>query len=445
MRRFVLGAFVIAAAATGAARQGAVKDSSSPAPTFNKDVLPILQKNCQSCHRPGQIGPMSLLTYQEARPWAQAISRQVIARAMPPWFADPKQGTFLNNRSLRQSDIDTIATWVDRGAPEGDPEQAPPPVKWPEHGWLIEPEVVVSLPDYPVPESGIIEWENLAIPGPFKDDTWLTSLEVLSSEPSVVHHMCVAFKEHNPETAYNRYEWMEVLRDQQGVGIRPRGARPSQGRPQERSGEGWVLTREVGSTEVKRRFGRPTISTAGTFCAVPGQTLRDFRQYDAATLIPGGYDIVVNIHHNPNGKAVVDRTKIGLTTTKQPPKKKFVEFNASGATSDFAIPPNDANYLAPKIDVTFQREAELVWMLPHMHMRGKDVTYTVIHPSGLREVVLHVPHYDNSKANHHNPNPNVWVYEGQQPWEEMFAGLFAVTVDRGVDDTQLTRSFLRSQ
>jgi len=265
---------------------------------------------------------------------------------------------------------------------------------------------------------------------------------------------------------------MEVLRDQQGVGIRPRGARPSQGRPQERSGEGWVLTREVGSTEVKRRFGRPTISTAGTFCAVPGQTLRDFRQYDAATLIPGGYDIVVNIHHNPNGKAVVDRTKIGLTTTKQPPKKKFVEFNASGATSDFAIPPNDANYLAPKIDVTFQREAELVWMLPHMHMRGKDVTYTVIHPSGLREVVLHVPHYDfmwqlgyfikplklyrgstvhveahydNSKANHHNPNPNVWVYEGQQPWEEMFAGLFAVTVDRGVDDTQLTRSFLRSQ
>src|ERR1051325_1517127 len=106
MRILVLGALVVAAVATAAARQGAAKDSPSSSPTFSRDVLPILQKNCQSCHRPGQIGPMPLLTYTEAKPWAQAIKRQVVARVMPPWLADPKHGSFLNDRSLKQSDIE---------------------------------------------------------------------------------------------------------------------------------------------------------------------------------------------------------------------------------------------------------------------------------------------------------------------------------------------------
>src|SRR5713101_5662278 len=94
--------------------------SAAGAVTFNKDVLPILQKNCQTCHRPGQIAPMSLLTYKEARPWAKAMKTAVIARKMPPWFADPKYGHFNNDRSLKADDIETIAAWVDGGSQEGD-------------------------------------------------------------------------------------------------------------------------------------------------------------------------------------------------------------------------------------------------------------------------------------------------------------------------------------
>ena len=102
---------------------------SSPV-TFNKDVLPILQKNCQTCHRPGQIAPMSLVGYKEARPWAKAMKAAVVSRKMPPWFADPQYGHFVNDRSLPQQEIDTLAAWVDGGAKEGNPKDAPKPKEW---------------------------------------------------------------------------------------------------------------------------------------------------------------------------------------------------------------------------------------------------------------------------------------------------------------------------
>src|SRR6202035_5613538 len=102
----------------------AAASSSEPA-TFNKDVLPVLQKNCQGCHRPGEVAPMSFLTYQEARPWARAMKAAVVSKKMPPWFADPKHGDFLNNASLPEKDIATLAAWVDGGAPEGNPKDLP--------------------------------------------------------------------------------------------------------------------------------------------------------------------------------------------------------------------------------------------------------------------------------------------------------------------------------
>jgi hypothetical protein len=120
--------------------------SGSSGVTFNKDVLPILQKNCQSCHRPGQIAPMSLLTYDEARPWARAIKTKVESRQMPPWFADPQYGHFANDRSLKQADIDTIVQWADSGAPAGDPKDAPAPIAWPADGWPARPRRATSTP-----------------------------------------------------------------------------------------------------------------------------------------------------------------------------------------------------------------------------------------------------------------------------------------------------------
>src|SRR5580692_10142610 len=104
--------------------------------TFSKDVAPILQKNCQGCHRPGEAAPMSLLTYGQARPWAKAIREAVILKRMPPWYADPRYGKFSNDRSLSQADIDTLVAWANTGAPEGDPSQAPKPLQFVD-GWTI--------------------------------------------------------------------------------------------------------------------------------------------------------------------------------------------------------------------------------------------------------------------------------------------------------------------
>ena len=113
--------------------------------TFNRDVLPILQKNCQGCHRPGEIGPMPLLTYQQTRPWAKAIKASTLSRKMPPWFADPHFGHFRNDRTMSEAEIRTISTWVDSGAPEGEAADKPAPVNWPDH-WNIQPDLVFQMP-----------------------------------------------------------------------------------------------------------------------------------------------------------------------------------------------------------------------------------------------------------------------------------------------------------
>src|SRR6266571_2354918 len=145
VRLWVVG-LIIASAAIAAAEA-----TAQSTVTFNKDVLPILQKNCQSCHRPGQVAPMSLLTYQETRPWARSIKSKVESRQMPPWFADPQHGRFANDRSLAAHDIDTIAKWVADGTPQGDEKDAPPPIEWPADGWQIKPDVVVRGPEFRVP------------------------------------------------------------------------------------------------------------------------------------------------------------------------------------------------------------------------------------------------------------------------------------------------------
>src|SRR5215468_4061940 len=181
----------------------AMAQTPAASATFNRDVLPILQKNCQGCHRPGQIAPMSLLTYKEARPWAKALKNAVVTRAMPPWFADPNYGHFLNERSLKQTDIDTIAKWVDAGAPEGAANDAPPPIRWAEGGWQIKPDYIVEGPTYDVPAKGIVEWTWFVVPGGFTKDTWVTSIEVLPSQPAVTHHVCLSYVQHTPEVPYN--------------------------------------------------------------------------------------------------------------------------------------------------------------------------------------------------------------------------------------------------
>src|SRR5499427_771447 len=183
-------------------------DHSSPV-TFTKDVLPILQKNCQSCHRPGQIAPMSLLTYQDVRPWARDIKAKVEARQMPPWFAAPGHGDFRNNASLKQEDVDTIVKWVDNGTPQGDAKDAPAPIEWAANGWRIRPDVVVRGPEFRVPAhppKNVIEWTTFVIPSGFTKDTWITALEIKPSDLSVTHHICFSFIPHKDDVKYRSEE-----------------------------------------------------------------------------------------------------------------------------------------------------------------------------------------------------------------------------------------------
>ena len=464
MMRVILTGLAMVAVAVGATGQ------SSP-PTFSKDVLPILQKNCQTCHRPGQVAPMSLMTYKDARPWAKAIKVAVSGRKMPPWFADPQYGHFTNDRSLKPSEIDTLVQWADSGAVEGDPKDAPPSVQWPTGGWGIQPEIVSDLPPHEVPARGVLEWELIALPAPFKTDTWVTSIEILPGEPSVVHHICFSFEKHKPATVYNRYEWVQVPRDDTG--------NPTPGNSGFGALPGMIIaTRDVGSTEVKLTHGQPTLRQGLDFCYIPGAGYDDYRPWNAGKFVPAGSDLVVSIHYTSNGKAVVDRTKIGFTVAKTPPAKQFVVQGAGEDTPvivptpasaravfasaydpKFAIPPNEANYLAPPMDITFLKDVEIVRLRPHAHLRGKSTQYTLTYPDGREEVVLNVPHYDfnwqlpygmslkvpkgahmrfefrydNSVNNKNNPDPNRWVYQGYQSWEEMMAPNLGFLVDRDAD------------
>ena len=447
-----------------AAARAASQDSAKVV-TFHTDVLPLVQKHCQSCHRPGQIGPFSMLTYKEARPWARAIKQAVVSREMPPWFADPQYGHFDNDRSLKQAEIDTIAAWVDSGAAEGDPKDAPAPIEWPAGGWQIQPDVVVELPPYPVPAYGVKEWENLAIPAPFTRDTWVTSVEVLPGQPGLVHHMCFSFEKHKPTTPHYVYEWVEVPRDKEGV-------TQESARGNSTLREGTVVTLEVGSTEEKRRQGRSVVPGGNEFCYLPGLPYEDYRPVNAGMFVPAGSDITLSIHYTTNGLAVTDRTRIGFTVTKVPPAKRFLPQGGeadqdlgapvareSGIT-ELAIPPYEANYVAPLSEITFLKDVELVWFRPHAHLRGKSAQYKLIYPDGREEIVLNVPRYnfnwqltyrtlleipkgsrmqvqftyDNSASNRYNPDPGTWVYYGGQSWEEMGTPNMGYLVDRNADE-----------
>ena len=196
--------------------------SAGDAPTFNRDVLPILQKHCQSCHRPGQIAPMSLLTYESARPWAKAMKSAVLERKMPPWFADPQYGHFTNDRSLKPAEIETIAKWADGGALRGDAKDAPPPVQWQAEGWQIRPDLIVEGPTFSVPakpKNDVVEWMWFTVPTGFTKDTWVTAIQIRPENPSVAHHMCLAFKPHTPDTKYFEPVWQDKSRDEEGSAV----------------------------------------------------------------------------------------------------------------------------------------------------------------------------------------------------------------------------------
>ena len=374
--------------------------------TFTKDVAPILYSRCVECHRVGEIAPMSLLSYQEVRPWAKSIRQRVADRSMPPWSADPHYGKFSNDPSLSQKEIDTIVGWVDAGAPKGDDKDLPPTPKFVQ-GWTIgKPDVVLEMQEeHAIPADGTIPYLYFTIPTGFKEDKWIQAMEIRPGNRGVVHHV-IAFAQ------------------EPGAG----------GRRGNAAGE---------AQQGRGQLGGITPNKTGVVFA-PG----------TARLIKAGSNIVFQMHYTTNGEATKDRTSIGLVFAKEPPVRTVVTGNALNAR--FVIPAGEANHEV-RSSTTFKDDVHISSFMPHMHFRGKDFTYTAVYPDGHSEILLSVPkydfnwqltyvlekpialpkgtrldcvaHFDNSTKNKYNPDPTKEVRWGDQTWEEMMIGWFGYTRD----------------
>src|SRR5260370_35353186 len=260
------------------------------APTFARDVAPILQRNCQTCHRPGQAAPFSLLTYEQARPWAKAIKEAVLERKMAPWFADPQFGKFANNPSLARTDIETLVGWVDGGAPMGDAKEMPAPKHFVE-GWSIpKPDIIFQLPKpFHVPATGVLEYEYVIIPTGFTEDTWIEQVQAAPTDYSVVHHI----------VAYVRTPGSNYFKDM----------------PKNEFFEAPPSNKDA------PKPSKDDVPSDWLTGYAPGQPPDVFKP-GQAKLIPAGSDIVLEVHYMPEGKAASDQSRLGLVLARQPPTQR---------------------------------------------------------------------------------------------------------------------------
>jgi len=392
----------------------AAAPAAPPVPTFSRDVAPILYRNCVQCHRQGEIAPMSLLTYEEVRPWARAIRKATAEGVMPPWHADAPTGTFENERRLTAAEKEVIARWAGAGAPEGDPKDLPKPPAFVE-GWRIgTPDAVFEMQeDYVIPASGTVEYEYFYIPTNFTEAKWLQAIEVRPGNRQLVHHVIVSY-----EAPLDTPRMAPALK-----------FGPDQKLPERTAGN--------------RPPRKPTNPQRMIASYAPGTDPQVFRPGTALRLAPGGV-IELQMHYTTNGKAGTDRTRIGMILASQPPSQ---ELRASAfLNSKFTIPAGAREH---KVDANFEAAQDVVlWgMLPHTHLRGIRWEYTIAMPDGTTRPLLSVPKYDfnwqtfymfkepvtlpkgarvlssawydNSDRNAANPDATADVKWGDQTWEEM--------------------------
>src|ERR1051326_8183798 len=431
MRLSLLGICIISAASIAPA-----------AVTFHKDVEPLLQARCQSCHRPGEAAPMSLLSYADARPWAKAIKQAVLVRKMPPWFEDGKHASFANDRRLSQAEIDTLVAWADGGAKEGDAKDAPKPLTFAD-GWVMgKPDQVIEMPEaYQVPASGTIEYTYFVVPTGFTEDRWVRQGEVRPGEKSVVHHIVMM--------------------------VRPPGVRYI---PQAPVGKAYVPPKASGEQKHMPDTGEGVLYGGGGGVEMVGVYVPGGLPYvlepGQARLIPKGSDVIFQMHYTTNGKPASDKSRIGFIFAKEPPQQRVV--NAFVANFNLHIPPQAAEQQVHS-RVRLYEDSQLLSMFPHMHVRGKAFEYRATYPSGETETLLTVPQYDfnwqltyylkspkllpkgtvieciatydNSANNKYNPDPKSDVYWGDQTWEEMLAGFvdLAMPVNKTIRDIAMPK------
>jgi peroxiredoxin len=376
--------------------------------TYSKQVARILQQNCQECHRPGQIGPFSLLEYRQAVAWSAAIREAVEDERMPPWYADPHFGKFSNDRRLSKEDRQTLLAWIDQGMPKGDDKELPPPRQF-EEGWRMgKPDLVIQMPrEFEVPAKGGkngIAYKYFPVDSGFKEDRWVQIAEARPGTPAVVHHIILF--------------------------ISPPG--------------------EVFMPDA------PGAVLCGT---APGDTMLILPE-GMARKVPAGSRLIFQMHYTPNGTVQKDRSSVGLIFAKKPPERRVLTVpidNRLFTTHVVNIPPGVENFKLQS-EFTFKEDGHVMAFMPHMHLRGKDFLIEAVYPDGKTQTLLSVPrfnfnwqsvyryekpvpmpkgsevrclaHFDNSDKNPNNPDPTRWVSWGDQTWEEMMIGWMDYTLEK---------------
>jgi hypothetical protein len=330
--------------------------------TWSERVAAIFQERCQSCHRPGDIAPMSLLTYDEARPWAKSIRKVVSEKTMPPWQADTAPGVFENDMSLTAGEIATIVDWVDRGAPQGDPNLAPPAKVFGAGGWKSgKPDLEFEMAEtYTLPAAVDDEYRCFVIPARFDADTWYEGFELRPGNPRVVHHA----------VAWGITGDLAVKRDRE--------------------------TPEPGFLCGPDDPGVAELHGMGMIAGwVPGNQQTWSNDDGVASRIPGGVaTIVMQIHyHNATGEDQPDRTAVAFylarETVQKEPRAEFL-----GAWGDALFVPAGNPRVEHRTEWTAPQDITLRALVPHMHKLGTDMTVGVTYPDGREETLLSVPRYD---------------------------------------------------
>ena len=456
----LLGVFAIALVAAS----DTVRSAEAPTlatPTFTNDIAPIVYNHCAQCHRPGEVAPMSLLSYEDVRPWAKAIKTKVVSREMPPWGADSEHSLKMrNDPSLSNAQIGTIVAWVDGGAPKGDAADLPPAPKF-ATGWTkgSEPDYVLEMPvEYDIPAEGELGVQMFYSPIPFTEDRFAETLELRPGNRAVVHHAGL-FVVDIPEgtTIVN------------GRLIGPDGK----------------IVGDRGSAGLPRTEGMGLPGSSKLLSWVPGRGVDNHRP-NVGKRIPAGKYLNWQVHYNPIGVPQKDRTRLGIWFNKQPVthevlirqagdplathkgglslyrvEGKEIEYSADegstrrrGATPN--IPPYAENWEIIGITPVVE-DITLYYMSPHMHLRGKSLKWIITYPDGRDQMILNVPKfdfnwqfnyelaeplhipagskivgigvYDNSPKNPWNPAPHLPVYWSEQSWDEMYQAFTEYSVD----------------
>jgi hypothetical protein len=415
-----MGLFLLALATLVPLPRTATSQVRAGVPTFTKDVAPIFQEKCEACHRPDSIAPMSLITFEQVRPRAKAIRERVLTRNMPPWHLDKTVGIqhFANDRSLTDTEIDTIVRWIDGGTVPGDPKDMPPAKTWPDNSvWNFAekfggpPDLIVKSPLYTVPAVAMDAWYKPTVDSGLTDPRWVRAIEIRPATVKgrkVTHHALARLLQQEPGGP-------AVSLDNQSAAA---GVATADGLFME-----WAVGKQ-------------------------GEIMRP----NSGKLMLPGAKFVFEVHYHSVGEAIADQVELGIYFYPKGQEPKYRQvlglFNAvNGSSRNIDIPPNSM-FVTQSVS-TLRQAGRLENFQPHMHLRGKAMQLEAILPDGTTTLLSRVDHfdfswmtnyiyaddsapllprgtqlrvtawYDNTRNNRNNPDPDQWVGFGDRTVDEM--------------------------